>query len=119
LLPESPADGVGRFGARERAAACLELATAVIESWGPVAAIGISNQRGSTVVWDRAPGEPVGPGIGWQDLRTIGQCLALRGEGVRASPNQSATKLQGRVDPLPPPARAAGPRLGTRRTRVA
>ena len=41
------------------------------------------NQRGSTIVWDRATGEPVGPGLGWQDLRTVGACLALRAEGVR------------------------------------
>ena len=50
---------------------------------GPVDAVGISNQRASTVVWDRATGEPVGPGIGWQDLRTVGTCLQLRAEGIR------------------------------------
>ena len=64
----------------------------------PVDAVGISNQRGSTIVWDRATGEPVGPGLGWQDLRTIGACLAYKGEGFRFAPNQAATKLQWLLD---------------------
>ena len=38
-------------------------------------------------------GEPVGPGIGWQDLRTVGTCLVLRDQGIRVAPNESATKL--------------------------
>ena len=33
--------------------------------------VGITTQRASTIVWDRATGEPVGPGLGWQDLRTV------------------------------------------------
>ena len=53
---------------------------------GPVDAVGISNQRGSTVVWDRATGTPVGPGLGWQDLRTIGACLALARPGRARRP---------------------------------
>src|SRR5207248_10620249 len=40
-----------------------------------------------------ATGEPVGPGVGWQDLRTVGMCLALQAQGVRVAPNVSATKL--------------------------
>jgi len=32
-------------------------------------------------------------GIGWQDLRTVGYCLALQAQGIRLAPNQSATKL--------------------------
>ena len=45
---------------------------------GPVEAIGISNQRASTIVWDRATGVPVAPAQSWQDLRTIGDCLGLQ-----------------------------------------
>ena len=37
---------------------------------------------------------PVGPGIGWQDLRTVVDCLVLQGEGLRLAPNASATKLR-------------------------
>jgi glycerol kinase len=91
LLPDTPSDGIVEFDARAMADTCLELATAALEHAGAVDAVGISNQRGSTVVWDRASGQPVGPGIGWQDLRTIGACLGLRAQGVRTGPNQSAT----------------------------
>ncbi|HEY7010888.1 MAG TPA: glycerol kinase GlpK [Jatrophihabitantaceae bacterium] len=44
---------------------------------GDVAAIGITNQRETTVVWDRRTGEPVGPTIVWQDTRTRSICDTL------------------------------------------
>ena len=69
------------FDAALLARTCLDLARAALDADGPVDAVGISDQRGSTVVWDRATGVPIGPGLGWQDLRTIGACLALRGRG--------------------------------------
>ena len=46
-----------------------------------IAAIGITNQRETTVVWDRATGEPVYNAIVWQDRRTAGHCDALRAAG--------------------------------------
>src|SRR5919109_2527427 len=46
-----------------------------------VDAIGITNQRETTVLWDRASGEPVAPAIVWQDRRTAGACDALREAG--------------------------------------
>ena len=63
---------------------------------------GIANQRASTLVWDRATGEPVGPGLGWQDLRTVGTCLELQAEGIRLAPNASATKLAAILDHVDP-----------------
>jgi glycerol kinase len=42
-----------------------------------VAAVGIANQRETTVVWDRATGEPIAPAIVWQDTRTQAICDAL------------------------------------------
>jgi glycerol kinase len=113
LLPDSPADGIVEFDAQLMADTCLELATAEIAAAGAVDGVGITNQRGSTIVWDRATGAPVGPGIGWQDLRTIGACLALRADGVRSSPNQSATKLQWLLDQLDDRGRAADLCFGT------
>ncbi|MDZ4827655.1 MAG: FGGY-family carbohydrate kinase [Actinomycetota bacterium] len=98
LLPDSPADGLVQFDARVMADASLAVARAALDAAGPVDAVGISNQRASTIVWDRATGEPIGPGLGWQDLRTIGACLALRSEGLRLAPNASATKLQWLLD---------------------
>lgn len=46
-----------------------------------VAAIGITNQRETTVVWDRRNGEPVCPAIVWQDRRTAGFCRQLEEQG--------------------------------------
>ncbi len=46
-----------------------------------VAAIGITNQRETTVLWDRATGEPVHRAIVWQDRRTAALCARLREEG--------------------------------------
>ena len=47
-----------------------------------IAAIGITNQRETTVVWDRKTGDPVGNAIVWQDRRTADVCDRLRAEGV-------------------------------------
>jgi glycerol kinase len=49
-----------------------------------VAAIGITNQRETTVVWDRQSGEPVYSAIVWQDRRTAEYCEALRAQGLEA-----------------------------------
>ncbi|MEO8857894.1 MAG: glycerol kinase GlpK [Burkholderiaceae bacterium] len=46
-----------------------------------VDAIGITNQRETTLLWDRKTGQPVGPAIVWQDRRTAGRCDALRAAG--------------------------------------
>ena len=46
-----------------------------------IAAIGITNQRETTVLWDRATGRPVANAIVWQDRRTAAQCDALRAAG--------------------------------------
>jgi glycerol kinase len=98
LLPTSPAPGLVEFDATEMAATVLDVARAALDAAGAVDAVGIANQRGSTVVWDRATGEPVGPGLGWQDLRTVGRCLELQGEGLRFAPNVSATKIEWLLD---------------------
>jgi len=119
LLPDTPADGIVQFDARAMADTCLEFAGAAISHAGPVDAVGISDQRGSTVVWDRATGQPVAPGIGWQDLRTIGACLMLQAQGVRVGPNQSATKVQWILDQLADRARAPDLCFGTVDTWIA
>lgn len=98
VLPSSPAPGLVEFDATEMAEAAVDVATAALADGGPVEAVGITNQRASTVVWDRTTGEPIGPGLGWQDLRTVGDCLVLQGEGLRLAPNQSATKVKWLLD---------------------
>jgi len=47
-----------------------------------VVAIGITNQRETTVVWDRASGEPIHPAIVWQSRQTAGICDSLRERGL-------------------------------------
>ena len=102
LLPSSPAPGLVEFDATGMAATALDAARAAFDAAGPVDAVGIANQRCSTVVWDRATGEPVGPALGWQDLRTVGRCLELRGQGLRLAPNASATKLEWLLEQVDP-----------------
>jgi glycerol kinase len=58
-----------------------------------LAAIGIANQRETTVLWDRASSEPVAPAIVWQDRRTAAMCDRLREEG-RAEDIQARTGLE-------------------------
>jgi glycerol kinase len=47
-----------------------------------IAAIGITNQRETVVLWDRRTGDPVAPAIVWQDRRTAGICERLIAEGL-------------------------------------
>jgi glycerol kinase len=84
---------------------------AIAKSDAPIAAIGITNQRETTVLWDRATGAPVYPAIVWQDRRTAQHCERLRQEGceprVRArtglllDPYFSATKLAWILENVP------------------
>ena len=101
-LPSSPAAGLVELDAAHIAATALACARRALDEHGPVDAVGIANQRASTIVWDRATGAPVGPGIGWQDLRTVGTCLVLQADGIRLAPNASATKLAALLDDADP-----------------
>jgi len=102
LLPSSPEPGFVEFDAVEMTATALEVVREVLAGHGPVDAVGITNQRASTIVWDRATGAPVAPGIGWQDLRTAGTCLVLQADGIRVAPNASATKASWLLDEADP-----------------
>jgi glycerol kinase len=102
VLPDSPAPGLVEFDATVMADAVLAVARAALHDAGAVEAVGIANQRASTIVWERATGTPVAPGIGWQDLRTVMTCLTLQAEGIRLAPNASATKLMAILDAVDP-----------------
>jgi glycerol kinase len=68
----------------------------------PPSAIGITNQRETIVLWDRATGAPIGRAIVWQDRRTAARCAELAGAaerlaqltGLVVDPYFSATKLE-------------------------
>ena len=76
-----------------------------------IAAIGITNQRETTVVWDRATGEPLYNAIVWQDRRTSATCAALKKAGhepmvtartgLLLDPYFSGTKLKWILDQSP------------------
>jgi glycerol kinase len=102
VLPRTPAPGFVELDAAEMAGAVMEVAHAALGDGGPVQAVGIANQRSTTILWDRQSGEPVGPGIGWQDQRTVMMCLALQAQGLRLSPSSSATKLAYLLDTYDP-----------------
>jgi glycerol kinase len=77
---------------------------AIAQSDAPVAAIGITNQRETLIVWDRDTGEAIHNAIVWQDRRTADACAALRAQGLEEmitartglllDPYFSATKAQ-------------------------
>ena len=90
--PSSPAGGLVEFDAIEMWRAVQKVTRASTDS-GAVDAVGITTQRASTIVWRASTGEPVGPAIGWQDLRTVGECIIAKIEhGFALAPNQTATK---------------------------
>ncbi|MEP9379871.1 glycerol kinase GlpK [Aquabacter sp. CN5-332] len=95
-------------------ATTLATCRAVLERAGgaeKVAAIGIANQRETTLIWDRATGEPIHRAIVWQDRRTAELCARLRDEGreplltartgLLFDPYFSATKIAWMLDNVP------------------
>jgi len=93
FAPSTPFAGLVEFDPTELADRVLRVAHASLADAGPVAAVGIANQRASTIVWDGRTGRPTGPALGWQDLRTVGECIVAKAEhGLNLAPNQTATK---------------------------
>lgn len=90
-------------------------ARAAIEKAGigadSIAAIGITNQRETVLIWDRATGEPIHRAIVWQDRRTAGLCESLRADGMEPmvtartglllDPYFSGTKIKWLLDNVP------------------
>ena len=71
----------------QRDVALEALANADIDR-SEIAAIGITNQRETTVVWDRRTGQPIYNAIGWQDRRTAQSCNAKRDAGHEPAVHQ-------------------------------
>ena len=94
LVVRSPAPGEVELDALQIANVALELAAATLRDAGPCEVVGITNQRATTIVFDPLTGEPAGPALSWQDLRTVIDCLVLQERGLRLAPNQSATKVK-------------------------
>jgi glycerol kinase len=118
-----PADGWVEHDPEHIWADTLAVCREAMESAGlgarDLAAIGITNQRETTILWERATGRPVHNAIVWQDRRTAPLCRALEAEGLDlpirertglvVDPYFSATKLAWLLDHVPG-ARAAAER---------
>jgi glycerol kinase len=110
-----PASGWVEHDAEVIWATVLSTTRAVIErlrsAKRPIVAIGLTNQRETTVVWDRRTGIPLHNAIVWQDRRTADLCRKLANEGrepevaektgLRLDPYFSATKLSWILDRVP------------------
>jgi glycerol kinase len=89
---------------RDTLACCRDVAGHA--AGGPIAGIGITNQRETTIIWDRGTGQPVYNAIVWQDRRTADYCASMkRHEGMIAEktgllldPYFSATKIKWILD---------------------
>ena len=91
--------------------ACREAVANAGVAASEIAAIGITNQRETTLLWDRSTGECVHNAIVWQDRRTAERCARLRADGLEAhirartglvpDPYFSATKLAWLLDARP------------------
>lgn len=114
LQQHYPQPGWVEHDAEDIWAATLQVCRQAIEAVGGadnIAAIGITNQRETTIVWDRATGKPVHKAIVWQDRRTSEVCAGLRAAGheeqVQAAtgllldPYFSATKIAWILDQDP------------------
>jgi glycerol kinase len=107
-----PAPGFVEHDAEEIWSATLATARAALAQAGAgagdVAGIGITNQRETTVVWDRASGRPIHHAVVWQDRRTADMCGDLRRAGhepeiaartgLLLDPYFSATKIRWLID---------------------
>jgi glycerol kinase len=108
-----PAPGLVEHDAEEIWRSVLQVGREVLRAVGAtsIAAIGITNQRETTVVWERATGKPLANAIVWQDRRTADLCARLTQEGWGAhvaettglviDPYFSATKLAWLLDNVP------------------
>jgi glycerol kinase len=108
-----PAPGLVEHDAEEIWRSVLQVGREAVRAVGAtsIAAIGITNQRETTVVWERATGKPLANAIVWQDRRTADLCARLTQEGWGAhvaettglviDPYFSATKLAWLLDNVP------------------
>jgi glycerol kinase len=115
LVQHYPADGWVEHDAEDIWRDALALSQQALEHAGlspdDIAAIGITNQRETVVLWDRTTGEPLHRAIVWQDRRTAEACARLHAEGHEAlvqartglllDPYFSATKLAWLLDNVP------------------
>ena len=103
-----PKDGWVEIEPNELIASVYETLDPVLDACKDVTALGITNQRETTLVWDASTGKPIYNAIVWQDRRTAKKCLSLKNDGheeiiknktgLLLDPYFSATKIQWILD---------------------
>jgi glycerol kinase len=115
LRQSYPRDGWVEHDAEEIYAACVGVLRDAVEKCdrdsADIAALGVTNQRETVVVWDKATGRPIHPAIVWQDRRTADVCDRLRAAGhepavtaatgLLLDPYFSGTKIAWILDNVP------------------
>jgi glycerol kinase len=66
-----------------------------------LAAVGVTAQRASAVIWDRASGAPLAPMVVWSDLSGVDRSAQLRQAGHMVAPQMAAAKLEALIDGAP------------------
>jgi glycerol kinase len=93
-----PAPGLVEHDAETLWTATLEVIRAALSAAGlapcDLAAVGVTTQRATAVLWDTRHGTPAGPVLSWQDQRTRRRCQELFEQGVWVSPLAAATKIE-------------------------
>ena len=103
-----PKDGWVEIEPNELIASVYETLDPVLDACKDITALGITNQRETTLVWDASTGKPIYNAIVWQDRRTAKKCLSLKNDGheeiiknktgLLLDPYFSATKIQWILD---------------------
>lgn len=106
LMQYYPGPGMVEQDPMEIRDSCIQVTRDCISGIGVdrILAVGITNQRETTIVWDRETGVPIHPAIVWQDRRTHSRCESLCGgdigqhisevTGLHPDAYFSATKLE-------------------------
>ena len=103
-----PKDGWVEIEPNELIASVYKTLDPVLDACKDITALGITNQRETTLVWDASTGKPIYNAIVWQDRRTAKKCLSLKNDGheeiiknktgLLLDPYFSATKIQWILD---------------------
>ena len=107
-----PKDGWVEHNPKEIIQQTIQTAKSVIsQTKDKIDTIGITNQRETTLIWDKKTGIPVSNAIGWEDIRTSEYCTYLESKdfnsiikkstGLNINPYFSATKIRWILDSIP------------------